>query len=386
MLRKIIYVQYTNPAVYPPLQHSSRILANAGWHVLFLGTGAAFGADSLSFPYHERISVKKLPYCSAGWKQKLHYCWFALWVMLWTLRFRPTWIYVSDHLASPAALITSYLCGPKLTYHEHDTPIKTKGNGQTTIMRFVLGCRRILAKKADFCIIPNEMRLERFKSELGVGTRALCVWNCPAKEEVMSARNPNNIGAVRVIYQGSIVPARLPESVIKALEMLPDKVSLSIAGYETIGSIGYIQKLYKKADDIGLKERVECMGTLPREQILDLCRSCDVGLSLLPRNSTYINEQNMVGASNKPFDYLACGLALLVPDLPEWREMYVYPGYGLACDPEDPNSIAQALNWFLEHPEEMRLMGEKGRRRIEEEWNYENQFNPILRRLIGYDR
>lgn len=381
MNKRILFLQYTNPAAYPPLEHSSRILANAGWHVLFLGTGA-FGADSLSFPYHERIRVKKLPFCPAGWKQKLHYCWFLMWVMLWTLRFRPSWIYVSDHIASPVALVTSYLCGLKIIYHEHDTPLITNGNDQTAIMRFVLRCRGILSRKADSCIIPNEIRLKQFKLAVGDGTRALCVWNCPSKEEATSVRRIINTGALRVIYHGSIVPARLPGSVINALELLPNRVTLSIVGYETIGSIGYIQKLYEMASDIGIKERVEFIGTLPqRKQILDFCISCDVGLSLLPRNSTNMTEQNMVGASNKPFDYLACGLALLVPDLADWLEMYVYPGYALACDPDDPRSIAEALNWFLEHPQEMRLMGEKGRRRVEEKWNYESQFSPVLGRL-----
>jgi hypothetical protein len=33
---KTLYLQYTNPAGYPPLEPSSRILANEGWQVLFL--------------------------------------------------------------------------------------------------------------------------------------------------------------------------------------------------------------------------------------------------------------------------------------------------------------------------------------------------------------
>ena len=45
--RRILYVQFTNPAAYPPLEHSARILADAGWDVMFLGTGA-LGADRLS--------------------------------------------------------------------------------------------------------------------------------------------------------------------------------------------------------------------------------------------------------------------------------------------------------------------------------------------------
>jgi len=102
----------------------------------------------------------------------------------------------------------------------------------------------------------------------------------------------------------------------------------------------------------------------------------------MPLRAHNINEQAMLGASNKAFDYLACGLALLVSDLPEWREMFVEAGDGLACDPQDPNSIARQLRWFLEHPAETRSMGAKGRQRILSEWNYERQYSPVVRHLI----
>jgi hypothetical protein len=49
----------------------------------------------------------------------------------------------------------------------------------------------------------------------------------------------------------------------------------------------------------------------------------------MPKVSEDINMQAMVGASDKAFDYLACGLALLVSDLPDWRAIYVEAGYGL---------------------------------------------------------
>jgi glycosyltransferase involved in cell wall biosynthesis len=89
----------------------------------------------------------------------------------------------------------------------------------------------------------------------------------------------------------------------------------------------------------------------------------------------------MTGASNKPFDYLACGLALLVSDLPDWRSAYVEPGYGLACDPQDPESIAGAVRRFLGDPGLARSMGENGRQRILADWNYEGRFLPVYSRL-----
>src|SRR5262245_24664189 len=89
---RVLYVQYTNPAAYPPLQHSSRLLANKGWQVLFLGSGS-HGADALQFPQHPNIRVKRMPLCPAGWRQKLDYIRFCVWIAFWSLWWRPRWIY-----------------------------------------------------------------------------------------------------------------------------------------------------------------------------------------------------------------------------------------------------------------------------------------------------
>src|SRR5437016_1577910 len=85
--RRVLYVQYTNPGGYPPLEHSSRILADAGWQVLFLGTGA-LGADPLRLPAHPGISLRQIPFSRSGWRQKLHYAWFSAWVLSWTIFWR----------------------------------------------------------------------------------------------------------------------------------------------------------------------------------------------------------------------------------------------------------------------------------------------------------
>src|SRR5271166_4244887 len=109
-MRRILYIQYTNPAGYPPLEHSSRILADAGWQVLFLGTGA-LGANSLRFPPHPGIRVRQLGFQPAGWRQKLHYIRFCLWVLLWVFAWRPRWVYASDLLACPIGFILSWIPG-----------------------------------------------------------------------------------------------------------------------------------------------------------------------------------------------------------------------------------------------------------------------------------
>ena len=118
-----------------------------------------------------------------------------------------------------------------------------------------------------------------------------------------------------------------------------------------------------------------------RADLLTTSSQAHVGLAFMPMHGGDLNERAMTGASMKPFDYMACGLALLVSDLPDWRKMFVEPGYGLACDPADPESIAKALRLFTEHPKETREMGERGRQRILSEWNYEKQFAPVMNKL-----
>jgi len=240
-----------------------------------------------------------------------------------------------------------------------------------------------VARRAALCVLPNEKRVEDFRRETGTARPVLCVWNCPRREEaqIMPPGRPQS--EFILFYHGSIVPVRVPVSVVQALASLPEQVRLRIAGYETIGHWGYVRRLQEEAKRVGVLERIEFVGTLPRFELLPLCRKAHVGLSLMPRTSQDPNENAMTGASNKAFEYLACGAALLVSDLPEWQKTFVQPGYALACDPEDRLSIAGALRWFLEHPAETREMGARGRISVLQEWNYEAQFRPVADLMAG---
>ena len=372
MPKRIVYVQYTNPAGYPPLEHSSRILADAGWEVLFLGTGALGGADTLQFPDHPLITVKQVPFCPVGIWQKIHYVMFGLWVLRSVLAWRPRWVYASDLLSCPVALALSWVTRTRIIYHEHDSPIASAGSATN---RFVMWCRRALVRRADYCVLPNQQRAEHFQAETGAGSKVARVWNCPRKDEIGGPRAPWKGHDVWLLYHGSIAQSRLPMALITALAKLPASLKFRVIGYETVGSEGYLDSMLERARRLGISHRVDLVGPLPRRgELLEYCRSSDIGLAVMPMEGQDINMRAMAGASNKAFDYLACGLALLVAELPDWKAMFVEPGYGLACVPDDPSSLERALRWLLEHPDEMRAMGERGRQRVEKEWNYEMQF------------
>lgn len=372
---RIIYIQYTNPGAYPPLEHSSRILADAGWTVLFLGT-APFGASALKFPPHPNITVKQLAFCPAGFQQKVHYLIYCFWVLAWVCAWRPRFVYASDLLSCPIALALGLIPGLRIVYHEHDSPTVSP---RTRSNRLILWSRRVLAQRVTCTILPNQMRADRFQAELREDrSRVLCVWNCPRREEISGPRPPANGNDIWLLYHGSIVPSRLPLSVLTALARLPETVKLRVIGYETLGSTGYVDTLRSTARALGILHRLDVLEPMPRFELLNHSRRSDIGLALMPLTTDDFNMAAMTGASNKPFDYLSCGLALLVPDLPAWRSLYVEPGYGISCYPDDPASVERALRSLLNDPVEMRAMGERGRQRVDREWNYEAQFAKVL--------
>ncbi len=383
--KKILYIQYSNPGAYPPVQHGARILASAGAKVLLLGIVTA-GTEALRFPTHKNIQVREMKFCAPGIRQKIHYLLFCLWAVWTALSWRPKWLYASDVLASPIAWFLTFWPMFNVIYHEHDTPAEVNPDASVTtlFMRAILWTRRHFARRANFCVLPNEKRIRVFKRQTQTKRPLYCVWNCPSQFEAKAILPQLRSKDLRVFYHGSIVPDRLPLNVVHALAELPYAVSLEFAGYETIGHKGYIREILAEAEKVGVSSRVRHIGTLPqRAELLARCSQAHVGLALLPIDSQDLSMATMVGASNKPFDYLLCGLALLVSNLPDWNEVFVQSHFGLACDPRDPASIAGALRWFLDHPEERKQMGTTGRQRILTDWNYETQFAPVMKRILG---
>ncbi len=378
MTRRITYLQYTNPAAYPPLEHSSRILADRGWDVLFLGSGAWGKAEAFRFPPHPRIRTVLSGFPPPGWRQKLHYAAYCLKSVWQVWRSRSVWIYASDPLSCPAALLASWLPGRRVIYHEHDSP-DTVANSK--FMRAVLGAREQLCSRAAAVILPNEERARIFAGMVKLGRPPLIVWNCPERREVV-AQPSSTAEETVVFYHGSLNAMRLPFSVMEALTLAPGKPQLHFAGYITIGQPDFLHDFLAEAARRGLAGRVKYLGACPeRGELLAHCSQATIGLAFMPKRSSDINMVAMTGASNKPFDYMACGLGLIVSDLPEWQAMFVKPGHAVACDSEDSGSIARAIAWFVEHPRDAAEMRARGRQKIMAEWNYEAQFEPVLELL-----
>ena len=269
MSRRILYIQFTDPAAYPPLEHSSRLLADRGWQVFFLGTGTRDDLP-LRLPAHPGIRVKRFRFVQGGWRQKAQYVLFFFATLYWTWWCRPEWVYASDSLACPVVWLVQKLTGVRVVYHEHDSPELNQSS--TWFVRQILAYRGKLALEADLCILPQQERLQRFLKTTGRVKPAYCVWNCPRLDEladVNSGRDEyhaENGHELVVYYHGNIGSALIPRQLVLAASRLKGAVRMRVVGYETLGNIGYTAELIELAAKMRAAEMIEALGSRTRRE------------------------------------------------------------------------------------------------------------------------
>jgi glycosyltransferase involved in cell wall biosynthesis len=372
---RVLFIQAAEPAGYPPLIHASMLMAEAGWEVTFLS--APVEGNRLELSFHPRIAVEAIPRRPSHVMGKAAYARYAAAAARLALRLQPEVVYASDPLGAPPGLLAARLARARLVYHEHDSPTPS------TLNPPLAQARAAAARRAELVIFPNEARAQIVQAELGFSPERLrIVRNMPRRAELRPLESRSDAPLV-VYYHGGIAPDLLPMAVVEAVRRLRGRACLRIVGHNTPGAAGYVERLIELGGGSSSTGVVHYAGQVPRADLIGTAAQAHVGLALIciTCQSSNLNIRHLAGASNKMFDYMAAGLALLVSDRPDWRDMFVGPGYARACDPTDPASIAAALAWFLDYPEERRAMGALGRAKIESEWNYDRAFAPVLRTL-----
>lgn len=378
-MAKIIFIQFTNPTAYPPLEQSAIQLQKQGWECYFIGIR---WHESGNFGFANEVNARlSLVYASSpGLRLKFTYLYYCIFALTQVLVLRPDWIYVSDPIASPIGLILR-LFGYKVVYHEHDSPnLESRSIGNRAIRFF----RDSLARLATVNVLPQIKRTEIFRKATKTTRPVLTILNCPRISEVnrsnQSMRQHNE--PLGIYYHGSINLTRLPMTLIEAAGQSGIPVIIRAIGYETAGSMNACLKLKEAARKYNKTVKLELPGSVgQRSNLFEEMKGMHIGWVAYPESCADINMIHLAGASNKAFDYLAGGLALIVNSSEEWEDLYITRGVAIGCDARNVESVTKAILSAYNNPKMVSRMGEIGKSIIEREWNYEGQFKPLLERL-----
>lgn len=168
------------------------------------------------------------------------------------------------------------------------------------------------------------------------GTRFRVVRNVPEKLDI-TRRKMNKDGKQVIIYQGSLNLGRGLELMIDAMQYLPDTRFL-LAGSGDIEI-----ELKQRAVQKQVEDRVEFKGRVLPEDLPELTREADLGISLeedLGLNYRY-------SLPNKLFDYIQCRVPVLCSALPEMSRIVDSYGVGISTLERDPEKIAGIIRYML---------------------------------------
>ena len=198
----------------------------------------------------------------------------------------------------------------------------------------------------------------------------IAVQNFPVMDELTD--QPVAVGlqeGSRLLYAGGLTAVRGAREMVQAMEIVgKDRdVRLTIAG--SIRPAHLENELramrgWSFVDYLGWQNRRELMQTFSR---------CSLGLVLFHAAPNHLESQ-----PNKLFEYMAAGLPVVASDFPFWRQFVEDVGCGIMVDPRDPDRIAEAITWLLDHPEEARAMGQRGRKAVVERFNWDQEARKLL--------
>lgn len=174
-----------------------------------------------------------------------------------------------------------------------------------------------------------------------------------------------------LLYVGGITSVRGINEIVTSLEIVNSKsdkeVKLLLAGLINE------KKLESKLQAKKGWGFVDYRGWINREEFAHWANSSFAGLVIFHPLANHINAQ-----PNKLFEYMMHGIPVIASNFKLWEEIVIDNNCGILVDPESPEEIAEAINWFRNHPNEAKKLGENGRKAIIDKYNWKSEEEKLL--------
>jgi len=172
-----------------------------------------------------------------------------------------------------------------------------------------------------------------------------------------------------VAYIGGIDLLRGIKEMVEAIRLTQEVIEakLILAGNFSPESLKEDIKNMEGWKNVGYR------GFLCTEEVVNIMEQVKAGLVLFYPEPNHIQAQ-----PNKLFEYMSAGIPVIASDFPLWRQIVEEAGCGLLVDPLDPKAISEAIIYILEHPKEAEAVGNRGRKAIEEQYNWYKEEKKLL--------
>ncbi|MEF8801946.1 glycosyltransferase family 4 protein [Natronomonas sp.] len=210
-------------------------------------------------------------------------------------------------------------------------------------------------------VIPNGVDTERFELERETQPGGVLAGEATSKEPQGTSRDSPGVASREsatdggqkptIVYTGNLGTAQDLEACIRSLTHLEHQDAV----LRLVGGGDMESELRELARELGVAERVDFVGTVPRTDVPTYLHEATVGVAPLKDG-----EALAYAMPTKVYEYLACGLPTVVTGNGEIERFIDESGAGLHAA-NDPKSVAERLDRLLADEGLRDRMGRQGR-------------------------
>ncbi len=277
-----------------------------------------------------------------------------------------------DLWALLSAVFAGKLRRRPIVYDAHELASE-QGDTSSLYNSFLRLLERCLIPQSDRLIMPNTSRAQLYKQKYPLKSDPLVVFNCTPRLELAKTsllretlRLPSSTRIV--LYHGAFMPGRALEELIRSAHYFEEGTVLVLIGEQNEYFHQVLQPLWQSEN---LDDNVFFLPWIPQKELMLYVASSDLGV-VIYRN---INLNNYLCAPTKLYEYIMAGVPVVASDFPELQHLFTEYPIGLMFNPDDPQSIAGAINDFFRTESERRVQIEHylGLARLRFNWELESQ-------------
>ncbi len=255
------------------------------------------------------------------------------------LSYRPDFVHANDVNTLFPGWLAARLADASLIYDAHEISADREGYyGRIWLVRLA---EKYLGGQARGRITTTQARADWFVKNYGYEQISV-VQNRP----ILSVSEGNRIRELLpiqpehtvVLYQGGLQAGRGLHNLIEAIRSVP--------GAELVFVGDGRQRASLEAAAADISDRVHFVGQVPLSELPTWTASADIGMQTL--RNTCLNHYTT--DSNKLFEYVMGGLAVVASDFPEIRGVVNDYDLGILVDPDDVKQISEAIALLASEP------------------------------------
>ncbi|MEA4964004.1 glycosyltransferase family 4 protein [Lutispora sp.] len=225
---------------------------------------------------------------------------------------------------------------------------------------------KISLKKYNAIISVTPHVVERL---LKINPNTVMITNYPiinAADEVQRAPE------LAICFAGGISSQWCHDKVLMAIDKI-DNIKYILAGNGTEDYMDLLKSLPAWS-------KVDYKGKVPHSEVKNIYSKSTAGIAISYSNQA--KEEGTLG-NTKLFEFMEAKLPVVCTNYRLWKEIVEGNKCGICVEPKNIKEIENAIRYIINNPDEVKIMGENGRRAVIEKYNWEAQEEILLKLYKG---